>query len=459
MSSSHLCKDNGSTNDGKSSQLDLQDSNPFTELMHEVLQVLDASKCKNRMAKYIVAIFKKKQASIMSTTLSMWYKKYEMEALDKSRTQKELNRTVEANRILSAEVARFSSPVLTPTNKYDNTSMDGISRFIADSGDKRQFLIKTKTVDTILENELTLERFPSAELTIEGAKNCPLCRKGLHEVHGELEQKNQEIMRLRDLVRKMTHKGQILVSESNMYFAENARLESINNDLQETIRVLHELSLKLSEERNSATNKYLSTLKEKSLEIEGLNIQVLNFQRLLNSLSIKSNHQNASFQKNPDTIPSSNKARYEIEESSSNSMNRLIEEFKDPMYDIASFRKSLDISRKENFFLSGVDEIQLETPTSGLFVDEVSKIDDLDYITDKLHAINEISKSKGQLYSTPASLPEMIQTDNKNKNLKKSSNKHNNESDPKAKERCKKDSSKFNFEVQGRSQYEACRLI
>ena len=72
----------------------------------------------------------------------------------------------------------------------------------------------------------------------------------------------------------MNNKGSVLISQNNNLTAENQRLETINKDLQETIRFMDTHLTKMLQENSDNRKNYLLALDEKRLEIDTLNEQL-----------------------------------------------------------------------------------------------------------------------------------------------------------------------------------------
>jgi hypothetical protein len=453
-------KDNSaSKSPGKKSQDESLDNNPFCSLLQDIAKALDKFDSKKKILKEIESIFKKKESTIMTSTMNIWYKKYEKEADERFRAQKQLNMTMEANRILTAQVTRNScSPLIAPTLREQNTSIEEFSRWRSNSKCTTPLLIKMRTEPDLF-REFRLEKFASVAITDEDPKNCPLCSKNLHEVYRDLEEKDEKIMQLGDLIKNMTSKGQSLIAQSSLNASENCRLETINKDLQETIKVLENLITKISASKHEKERDMLSQIDHKSSEIEILNKKILTLENVLK-------HQHATSgtftqdsnkgQKMLTNLDKSDNKRNE-EENSSMLVKRLLEENYSLHQDVIQMRRSLLDSKKEYFILSGEKKYQ-ETPTSGLFTEELSKIHRQFGRTDSKSLADEDTIQKLLLGNTSRHKDESKAIENMDKNqtknikLKKAAN-------SKQKEKSKKREPKFNAEVQGRGQCEACRLI
>lgn len=422
---------------------------PLGELLEEVVSVIEKSDSKKKVKKEIQMLFKKKEPSILSTTLSLWYKKYEKESHEKSKTQILLDKTIEVNKILAAQVTRGSSQNLTPTNGGNNTSIEGFSRYISNSEEHPPRLIKSRT-SPVLELDSKQERCASVELTEEDSRQCPLCSKKLHAVYSELEEKKEKIQTLNEMIQKMTHRGQIMISQSNLYVAENSRLESHNQDLQEMIKVLEKLIAKLSSESQCNIKRFLATIEEQRLEIERLKELLLRSPVALNSGKIPKPKNSKLSHQEKETEPP-----FKTERISSIPMKRLAAKDGRPDQNTPGFnivkQPSADQQMNISFFSEGEKKLSA-IPSSGLFSDELSKIQDQGIRRDTLS-----SEEKDGLLYILENCGSRVSINDK---ITFGQEKESSASEDLQKSSKEKNIARKNLEVQSRTQYAAaCRLI
>src|SRR5205823_2562715 len=97
----------------------------------------------------------------------------------------------------------------------------------------------------------------------------------------------EKIKELNSLIHKMTHKGQILISQAKMFTAENSRLEQLNQELQDTLRHLEQHLAKTIGENNLARKNYLKIIKEMRNENQNLVTQISQLEGLIKQYSQK----------------------------------------------------------------------------------------------------------------------------------------------------------------------------
>jgi hypothetical protein len=396
---------------------------PLAALLLEVRQILARVNLKPEVLKAIEKAFSRRQSSLLSTTLNLWYRKYELEAHERSRTERRLTLTIEANKILSAQVAR-TSLLLTPSGlRENNTSIeDGSLRFqTAVRGDQetpRKVLVTQKTEPIIKDcdsekNGFEFQPYSSVDIgpCLDSEKACPLCSKQLHAVYQELEQKTQKIAELNSTIHKMTQKGQILISQAKMLTSENSRLEQLNQDLQDTMRHLEQHLTKSIGENNLARKNHLAVIDEKHRENSQLSSRIKELEGLLERYSQrdKLDHYLAQHQKN-------SPGRTGVLGSSGNSsvlVQKLLDENTHLHQGNGELRRPLIALKKEICDLS-FSYRKPDSPSSELFLEELSKIH-LAKADAKMSADDETIQKFLQVCDSPDKAQDVNQTKVTNK--------------------------------------------
>ena len=356
-----------------------QDSNPLSLLLMEINQILKRYEKKKDIYKAVEAAFKRKEATVLSTTMNLWYKKYELEFEERSRTERRLTQTLEANKILSAQVVRASMPYINSTNREINTSLDVLSRCQSNITETpRKLLVSQKTEPMIDDpssdkKNFLFQQFSSMEIVrdSDSVRTCPLCSQQLHSVYQDLEQKTQKIVEMKELIARMTHKGQILVSQAKMYTSENSRLEKLNHELQETMKLLEHHLTKTIGDNNKLRKSYLAIIDETRAENQALIEKVRHLEEAVKNNSQR--HKLDQYLAHQSQKTEKREAAGHIENSSI-LVQRLLEENTEFHICNNELRQSLVAAKRELFEMSFSDRKLPETPTSGFFLDEVSNI-------------------------------------------------------------------------------------
>lgn len=351
-----------------------QGENPLSELLIEVSQILKNFDKKKDIFTAIEVAFKKKQGTLLSTTKNLWYKKYEIEANERTRTERRLTQTLEANKILSAHVARTSSPRRSIVPKENNTSLEEYSPSNSNQTNTPQKLFSQEAETNFeyhaQENDERLQRFSSMEMIQDcsSEKNCPLCQQQLHTVYLDLEQKAEKIAELNGLISKMTHKGQILISQASSLTAENSRLDKLNRDLQETVRMLEQHMAKMVGEHTNSRKSYLAIIEEKRAENLELARRTLQLEELVKEYGKNQVLDSAKTKK------ASKKGKNENLESSSILVQRLLKEGEIAQKKKMNKQTSPVNEIKEPSRPIILDKILPDPTKSGIFQEDFSKI-------------------------------------------------------------------------------------
>ncbi len=265
-----------------------QSSNPLDRLLQDVVSTVQTHQNHKPLTDKIVQVFKKYQPMVMSTTANLWYKKYELESEERRKLQKQLERAQETNRVLSHKMlvnqrlslsdnstaARMEAPRVN-TLESDLVSSDEAIRSppkkSEDMADGRQFTPFLAASDS-KQFRLSID---DNSLNRDELKSCSICLKSLHPVYDELEEKNNRIKILNDVILRMNSKGQYLMSQSNLRTAENSRLEKINKELQDTVKLMEQHMAKIIQDSQSVRSKLQSSIEEQRRDIELLHLRII----------------------------------------------------------------------------------------------------------------------------------------------------------------------------------------
>lgn len=265
-----------------------QSNNPLDRLLQDVLSIVQTHEARKPAADKILKTFKKFQPAVMSTTANLWFKKYELESEERRKMQKQLERALETNRILSQKI--FANQRLSLSDNPNPTQLQMIAQDSDPLSSDEAIMSPTKKTADLFEGRQFVP-FPSTSdskqdrLSIDGnspgreeLKSCSICFKSLHPVYDELEEKNNRIKILNDVILRMNSKGQSLMSQSNMSLAENSRLERINKELQDTVKLMEQHMTKIIHDNQTDRAKLQNTIEEKRREIEQLHLRMVHLE-------------------------------------------------------------------------------------------------------------------------------------------------------------------------------------
>lgn len=354
------------------------ESNPVNDLLLEINHILKKLDRKKDIFLAIENAFRKKEGILLSTTMNLWYKKYDIEVTERTKTERKLSQTLEANKILCAEVARTSSPQRSPSNKDLSTSFGQHSAFKSNLEESpRQLSSKVSPSEVDLtfnktEDLVVFHPFSSMEIAqdSDSLKSCPLCSQHLHSVYLDLEQKSEQIAELDQLIAKMTHKGQILISQASMFTAENGRLEKLNKDLQEAVRALESHLANSITENNIVTKNYLAIIEEKRLESITQNQKISQMEEVIRDLSekIKLNAKESRLPMKPQVQDQrKDDSLATVKQMHNQNNNRGVKNNK-------INKPLIEKSKKGGTEMFILDKIYPDRPKSGIFLEEFSKI-------------------------------------------------------------------------------------
>ena len=344
--------------------------NPLSDLLADIGTVLKNFDNKKDIFNGIQAAVKKRTPAILSSTQNLWFKKYEQEVESKLRTEEKLNKTLEANRILSTKLNERPSLSFTATGqKSSDSSMTPVhDNQSNENTPKGAYRTRPIASFNILDNQI-LHNFSSSEEVKDNPdpKECPLCRQSLHEVFEELREYKLKLDCLNDTIARMNLKGQSMVSQNTFLTAENTRLERMYKDMQETVKVLESHVAKVVSEFNDTKKKYLKNIDDKRIEIEMLVERIREFE----------NREKRAGENNDGYSCADGKSDYPQElcpeKPSSSFIKRLLEENKNLQYEVYNLHKTL-MELKTAHKGSRNSNICNDPPASMCFEEDISKI-------------------------------------------------------------------------------------
>lgn len=345
-------------------------NHPLNELLLNVRAILCKYDNKKDMLEKIQAAFDKKTNTIYNCTLNLWYKKYEQEADSKIKTEDKLNKTLEANRILTSKLnARPSLSFSAMMQKSTDTSNLPNPINPSEDGTPRS---RVKSSNHLGFNLLDVQQFHNFSASEEvkdnlDPKECPLCQQSLHEVYEELRDCKARIESLTDTITRMNVKGQSLANQNTHLSSENSRLESFYKEAQSTIKFMEKHLTKLVTEHNEAKKKYLSQIEDKKLEIEVLIGKLHEYKAKSGKLG----------DKKVDSIEAATPKEIKSVTSLGTKLStadaaKLVEENKHLQLEIYNLHKILMEYRSQQ--QNRGSTVPLEIPSSVYFGDEISKI-------------------------------------------------------------------------------------
>ena len=381
--------------------------NPLSDLLLDVNLAMKKTDNKKDLFEQIQSAFRIRQPGILSSTMSIWHKKYEIESEERMKLESKVAKLTQANKTLSSRIAglqqKISNAGISPSSGNTTTQEKiELSNLDDESSQSASMLAQAATLGGLdlpgtannLPTQISeLQTFQNNEMIVddEDCKACPNCKVKLESLQSELEEKRSRIKSLSEGISKLNQKSQIMANQNNMITSENSRLEKLNQELQDTLRYMEQHMTKMVQEQNDARKNYLNIIEEKRQEIELLNMrtkeleskakqQNLQHARDMN-LQMKQQQQQANNSGTKKKVNNNNSGSEVSAESSSMLVKRLLEENKSVDEQGNILRKSvlspttpLANGKSPSTFSINMRPAHEQVPGSVCFNDDISKI-------------------------------------------------------------------------------------